>query len=373
MNTSRRSFLRLAGTAAAGHAVSRSLLAADDRAPLPTLNHTISSATKSARLTMLFEGRTPQELAAWQQRFSQKMLELIGPCAPPVRWTARTLSTATFPDFIREELLLSADGAPPLPVYLLRPAATRAEKFPVVLCLHGHGTEGHDSVAGRDDIPEVAEQIKKYNYDYARTLVRRGYVTVAPCFTPFGRRVDASIKTLQRDPCAMAFIRLAVLGRTLLAENIRDARWALSYALSRPEARADRAGCVGLSYGGRMTMMTAAFDARVKVAVISGAQNFYEERLIRDQFCGGQVIPGMMEYGDIPEIGSLIAPRPAIWETGDADIGMDPAGKVVIRERLERAYAAAGKPAALSFHSFKGAHVWDGTTAVPLLARELQS
>jgi dienelactone hydrolase len=322
---------------------------------------------------MRFEGRTPQDLAAWQRKFSAQMLELIGPCTPPAKWTARMLGTETFPDFVREELLLDADGAPSLPLYLLRPVAAAPKSLPIVLCLHGHGTEGHDSVAGRDEIPAVAAQIKQYNYDYARAFARLGYLAVVPCFTPFGRRVDASLRAARSDPCAMVFVRLAVLGRTLVAENLRDARWAISYAQGRPEARSDRVGCAGLSYGGRMTMMTAAFDARVQVAAISGAQNFYEERLTQDAFCGAQAIPGLMQYGDIPEIGSLIAPRAAIWETGDSDPGMEKTAKEIIKARLQKAYAASGRPEALSFHGFKGGHVWNGTTAVPLFAKILQS
>jgi hypothetical protein len=41
-------------------------------------------------------------------------------------------------------------------------------------------------------------------------------------------------------------------------------------------------------------------------------------------------------------------------------------------ERLQRAEAAAGAPANSRVHRFDGGHVWDGETAIPLLARMLK-
>jgi dienelactone hydrolase len=351
-----------------------SVLTAHAESPtLPTVNAEIRAAARAPHYRMLFEGDTPEQLTAWQEKFAAKLNELIGPYDPPKKWSARPLDTQTFPDFVREELLLSADGVPSLPLYLLRPVSAAAKKFPIVLCLHGHGPGGHDAVVGRADTPEIAADIQKHNYDYGRQLVRRGYLVVAPCFTPFGRRVDASLRARKDDPCAMVFARLMVMGRTTIGENLRDARWALDYAASRPEAIADRMGCVGLSYGGRMTMMTAALDKRIQVAAISGAQNIYEERLTQDGFCGSQVIPGLTKFGDIPEIGSLIAPRPVVWETGSQDKSMPERYMEIARQRITRAYAAAGQPDAVSFHTFDGGHSWDGTTAFPLLDRVLKA
>jgi hypothetical protein len=56
--------------------------------------------------------------------------------------------------------------------------------------------------------------------------------------------------------------------------------------------------------------------------------------------CGAQVISGLLNYGDITEIGSLIAPRPAIWEVGRKD-----------------PLAVAGW--------VENGHVWNGETTLP--------
>jgi dienelactone hydrolase len=351
-------------------------LRADDAAPLaklPTVNEEIRRAAAAAPLAMQFHGTTPAELAAWQREFSAKLGELIGPHAPPKTWTVKVLSTRTFADHVREELLLEAEGTPSLPLYVLRPVSATQTRFPIVLCLHGHGGYGHDAVAGVDDTPELKRAIASCNYDYGRQLVREGYLAVCPCFTPFGRRLGSKQGKGVTDPCAVEFVRLMYLGRTLLGENLRDAMWALDYATTRPDARADRIGCVGLSYGGRMTMVVTALDPRVRVAVISGALNVFQERIAGAGYsCGAQVIPGLLQFGDTPEIGSLIAPRPTIWEAGRKDALAVPGWLEKAQERIQRAYTAAGAAENFQVHRFDGGHVWNGETAIPLLAKILK-
>ena len=351
------------------------LHAADAPAPLaklPTANDEIRRAATAAPLTMLFRGRTADELAAWQREFSAKLREKIGPHSPPRQWMAKMLSTRELPDHTREELLLESDGVPSLPLYVLRPKGAEG-KLPIVLCLHGHGPFGHDAVAGVDDTPELQQAIRESNYDYGRQLVREGYLAVVPCFTPFGRRLDAKQRASGTDACAVEFVRLMMLGRTLVGENVRDAMWALDYASTRADARADRVGCVGLSNGGRLAMMVTALDPRVQVAVISGALNVFQERIQGANWsCGAQVIPGLLEIGDTPEIGSLIAPRPAIWEAGRKDPMAVTGWLEKAAARLQLAYDAAGKPENFQVHRFDGGHVWNGETAIPLLAKVLK-
>ncbi|MDQ3621776.1 MAG: alpha/beta hydrolase family protein [Verrucomicrobiota bacterium] len=347
--------------------------AAPPLAKLPTVDEEIRRAADAAPLKMQFRGSTPAELAAWQPGFSSKLRRLIGPHTPPKQWKVKVISTREFPDHTREELLLEADAEPSLPLYVLRPRAEAGKRFPIVLCLHGHGEFGHDAVAGVDDTPALKAAIRNLNYDYGRQLVREGYLAIVPCFTPFGRRLDPRERERRTDPCAIAFVRLMFLGRTLLGENLRDALWALDYATARTDARADRVGCVGLSYGGRMTMVVTALDPRVRVAVISGALNVFQERVQGAGYsCGAQVIPGLLEFGDTPEIGALIAPRPVIWEAGRRDGLMVPGWLEKASARIEHAYAAAGKPENLEIHRFDGGHVWNGETAIPLLAKVLK-
>ena len=344
----------------------------------PGVNDPIRAAAQAAPLRLRFEGRTADELAVWQQGFARKLNELIGASTPPAQWVVREVSVAKFSDHIREELLLMANDTPSLPLYILRPRQAGAGRFPIVLCLHGHGVGGHDTVAGRDDDPAVAEEIRRFNYDYGRQLVREGYLVVAPCFAGFGRRLEKKLAPPNvhgfPDSCAMTFLRLQLLGRTAIAENLRDVRWALDYAIGRPEARADRVGCLGISYGARVTTVAAALDRRIKTAVVSCNQSMYQHSIAHHVVCGAENIPGILQFGDTPEIASLIAPRPVLWDGAAEHVGSNvPLWKEQGRARLERAYRAAGAADALVFHAFPGKEAWNNTKSVEFLARVLKS
>ena len=127
-------------------------------------------------------------------------------------------------------------------------------------------------------MPGVHEAIQAANYDYGRQLVRRGYVVVVPCLSPFGPRLGKLEKYAGQDPCADTFMRLQMLGKLLIAENLRDCLWALNLLAQHDQVDSNRLGCAGLSYGGRMTMLVAALEPRIRISVVSGALNVMQER-----------------------------------------------------------------------------------------------
>jgi dienelactone hydrolase len=365
---SRRRFLTQTGAALVAGLSSRSLFA-EEPAKVPTINEQLKQNVDDAPLAMKFKGSTADECRKWQGEFAAKLRSLLGPHAPPEKWKTTVLSTADFDDHRREELLLTADGVPPLPVYLLLPRPKADKRRPAVLALHGHGAYGHHPVAGRDDLPGVANAIKNNHYDYGRQFARRGYAVAVPCFTPFGVRLSSDFK--KGDACGDTFIRMQMLGKLLIAENLRDALWALALLTRHDEVDADRLGCVGLSYGGRMTMMTAAVEPRIKVAVVSGALNLMQERISNPYGCGSQIIPGLLQYGDTAEIASLIAPRTCLWEAGSRDSLSTSKWADEMLERIRRAYKAFAAEDRLQVDRFEGGHVWNGKVAHPLLDKVL--
>jgi dienelactone hydrolase len=342
--------------------------AQDKAAPL---DRHIRELAADAPLKLQFKGSTAEDAHAWQKTFAAKLRELLGPFQPPFSWGVTVERVVELEDHRREELLLSARGYAPLPVYLLIPKGD-AKGRPGVLALHGHGPHGHDAVVGRELTPGIDKAVASANYDYGRQLVRRGYVVIAPCLTPFGRRLGDAASYGKQDACAITFVRLQLLGKLLMAENLRDALWALEYLAHRPEVDTARLGCVGLSYGGRMTMLTTALEPRLKVAVISGALNCMQERIAGHYGCGAQVIPGLLEYGDVPEIAGLIAPRPCLWEVGTKD-SLQPAAWVEKSlQRIGGVYTALGARKQLQVDRFDGGHRWHGKRAQELLDEALK-
>jgi hypothetical protein len=120
-----------------------------------------------------------------------------------------------------------------------------------------------------------------------------------------------------------------------------------------------------------MTMLTAALEPRVRAAVISGALNVMQERISVPYSCGAQVIPGLLQYGDTPEIASLIAPRPCLWEVGARDELISARWAEEALTRIRRAYKACNAEDGLIVDRFQGEHQWNGRVAYPWLERVL--
>jgi dienelactone hydrolase len=331
----------------------------------------IRKLAEAAPLAMQFRGTSADDCRRWQVEFAGKLNALLGPYQPPKSWRVIVERSVQLADHRREELVLVAEGHPPLPMYLLVPKG-EVKSRPGVVAVHGHGPFGYDPVVGRELTPGIDNAIKSANYDYGRQLVHRGYVVAAPCLTPFGRRLgDGKSYARGTDACGITFIRLQLLGKVLMAENLRDILWSLEMLARHESVDAARLGCVGLSYGGRMTMLAAALEPRIKVAVISGALNCMQERIEGRYGCGAQVIPGLLQFGDVPEIGSLIAPRPCLWEVGNRDTLLPAPWVDKALERIARAYTALGAKDRLMVDRFDGGHRWHGAEAERLLERVL--
>ena len=367
-NIFRRRFLSGLGKILAAPVFSTSLggLAADELDL--SADSVIRKQSASAPLSMVFKGNTPRQLAEWQTRFRNQLVRQLGDFSPPKIWRVQLEKSENLKKFERSALLLSAPGVPVLPVFVLKPHAPLPGR-PGILALHGHGDFGYQTVAGVSGGPELAAAIQKANYDYGRQLAERGYTVVAPNMTPFGRRRGREYS--DTDPCAVTFVRMQLLGQLLMGNNLRDCLWAFEYLRGLPNVNSERLGCVGLSYGGRMAMLTAALEKRVRVCVVSGALNLMQERIENRYACGAQVIPGLLKYGDVPEILSLVAPRTLLLETGTEDrlIDSEWAGRGM--QRLRKAYRAAGAGKQLLRDEFKGGHRWNGNVAYPLLKQTL--
>lgn len=368
-NQSRRRFLKTSTAALLAGAVGNTVLG-DETELVPTVDQQIGKLSAEAPLAMQFRGRSAEELATWQKQFAAKLRASLGPHSPPKQWETIVERQVELEDHYRDELVLMAPGHSPLPVYLLRPKEKSDKPRAAVLAIHGHGEYGYEPVAGRDDLPGVDKAIASANYDYGRQLVRQGYVVAAPCMTPFGRRLGR--RSGNQDPCAVTFVRMQLLGKVLMAENLRDCLWAFEMLARNKQVDAKRMGCVGLSYGGRMTMLTSALEPRIRVAGIAGALNVMQERVTVRYSCGAQVIPGLLQYGDVPEISSLIAPRHCVWEIGSHDglIKKKWADEALVR--ISRAYKAGGAEDRLLVDRFEGGHRWSGRLSYPLMKKILQ-
>lgn len=330
--------------------------------------HDLSRLIDGMQPSLLFEGTTPSDLAVWQERFRNQVTALLGIHPERAQLAVHMEQEVDSGAYVRRRLLYQTEEDVWVPAYLLVPkSATAATPAPGLLCLHGHGQFGKDSVVGLDDAPDRAAEIARCRYDFGRRFAEQGYVVLAPDLRGFGER-RPNYPAPKPDYCPRNYMAATLMGTTVVALHLCDLGAALDVLQSLDCVRPDKLACAGLSLGGRMTMMISAFDPRISGCVPSGCLNLFQERYQALSQCGAQLIPGLLRYGDTPEIFSLIAPRPMVIEWGLQDplIPHDWAERGLTRVR--RAYAAAGAPENLTVHRFEGGHVFDGSVASTMLA-----
>ncbi len=328
-----------------------------------------------APLAMIFRGRSRDEWKRWRSRWLAKLTELMGKVPQRVPISSEVVDRVELERYTREKILYEVDHHSTVPAYVLAPNdIARGDRRPAVLCAHGHDglNVGKEAVAGVDGDQRVRETIAAYNYDYARQLALRGYITIVPNWRAFGERYDRS-SVQGRDPCNLLQNSVSWLGYNLLTLDVFDAKAAIDYLEQRSDVDPERIGMMGLSYGGRVTTFTAALEPRIRTAVVSGALNCFVERIKSRGSCGSQVVPGLLLWGDIPEVLGLIAPRPLFIERGTKD-GLLPVDYFEEGyRRLRRIYEAAGASGRLCREEFEGGHRFHGVGVYEWLERWLRS
>ena len=326
----------------------------------------IQASEGRASPALSFAGETEADFATWKKKLSQKLRELAGPMPPPADLSPRVMDSVDTGEFVRHKVLLQTEEDCWMPTYLLVPkSASQQSPAPAILCCHGHGAYGKDSVAGvlRKDPPRNAE-IEHYNYDYAAQMARRGYVTIAPDWRSFGERVGYGRDLGGRDICNLHFLQELLRGRVLLTLNVFDAMRAIDYVQSRLEVDPQRIGCMGLSQGGTMTTFVTAMDQRIRAAdIICYVTPWRHFAYERHNFCGSQIIPGLYHYADVPDVAGLIAPRPLLMEAGLYDDCFEYRAVKQGHKQVKRIYRAAGCADRLHIEVFPGAHAFAGGKA----------
>lgn len=348
-------------------------------ASYPTEPYLLERFARESR-RMGLNASNAEALAAWRSELRERLRTLIGlptmlacPLDPIV--DAPVLCDG----FTRTRVVLSTEPGVQMPLYVLTPADLQAgERRPAVLAPHGHGGSGKESVAGRAEVPHIAEAIQRYHYDYGVALVRAGYVVFCPDGRGFGERREQTALDegdLLGGSCRVLNNMAMPLGQTVTGMWVWDLMRLLDYVETHPDCDPARIGCAGLSGGGLQTLWLAALDERVRCAVVSGYFYGYNEALLRlNQNCSCNYVPGLWQCVDMGDLGALIAPRALLVESGTRDPLNGARGLANVVEQLDitrRAYALLRAEERLAHSVFEGEHRWDGTDVIPWLQRWL--
>jgi hypothetical protein len=145
----------------------------------------------------------------------------------------------------------------------------------------------------------------------------------------------------------------------------------IDYLHTLPFVSSERTGCVGLSNGGTFAYHLAALDTRLTATIVSGAIGSWRGEMWHSYACGNQVLHGILQYADIADITSLIAPRALCVESGLYDsCAMSPAF-LASHEVLRRAWRVAGCSDRLCIDVFPGPHRFHGDLSIPFLRKHL--
>jgi dienelactone hydrolase len=331
---------------------------------------------------MGFKAASLEEFAVWRNALTGELKKLTGlDTGESAGLNAEVVEQVHIDGFRREKVLLETEPGVIMPLYVLVPGdLKKGERRPAVLALHGHWASGKLAVAGRTDLPEALEAIRVYQCDYGLQLVKQGFVVFCPDARGFGERREKHLQDAhgnwdQSLPCHSLNTIAVSLGRTMAGMMAWDNMRLIDYIQTRDECDGNRIGCAGLSGGGQQTMWLAAFDLRIKCAVISGYFYGCKSSLLRMPFhCACNYIPHLWEKADMGDICALIAPRPFLIETGKNDPLNGGEGLLNVYPQVEitrKAYELLNCTEKLYHDIFEGGHVWNGEKAIAWLKRWL--
>lgn len=325
---------------------------------------------------------TPADFKRWRSRVRRKLMSLTGyDTMSASHLKPRITERVSCDGYERQRIELQTEPGVIMPLYALVPKGlARGERRPAVLCPHGHGSGGKYSPAGRSDMPDIAEAISHYNYDYGVQYARRGLIAFCPDARGFGERQEPSLNRAGDAPITASSCQLInqmayPLGQTVTGMWAWDLHRLVDYIQTRDDCDAKRIGCAGLSGGGLQTLWAAAFDPRIGAAVVSGYMYGYRESLLEQHWnCSCNYVPHLYEHVDMGDVAALIAPRPLLIETGSRDPLNGRSGLKNVRSQVaiaRRAYRLLDAGSDLVHDVFEGEHRWHGERAVPWLVEQL--
>lgn len=303
----------------------------------------------------------------WKAEFYEKLNVLLGSVPRRCDLTVETIKEDDHESYVSKLMIATVSEFSDLPFHVLIPKGMKeGEKRPGVLALHGHTAEGMEIITG------YSEDAKKARNCYGRYAAEAGYVVAAPAWWGWPGRNGHMDSVGNRDRCNVIQMEAAMYGLNVLTMHIQDGKTLVDVLSDMPEVDPERIACMGHSYGGRMSMWLSAFDERISACVASGCMNTFRERSLKLCCCGIQYLPGLLRYGDVQEVFSLIAPRPLQFIAGKNDPIQYAEDVKLILDTVRRAYVFEEGEDNLEYAEHEGGHDFAWELAWPFLKKHLQ-
>jgi len=314
-----------------------------------------------------FDATSAAEFEAWKNDTLPKVMATLGRL--PERVPANPELQVEWQDgnVIRQKWVIDVGPYLSSTVFVNRPAdMAEGEKRPAILCWHGHGRYGKESVMGRGATPEVRDGIARANYNFGYQMAEKGFITFASDWMGRGDNDDTRKPNHRdvshgRDWCNLYYLNATMLGMTSIGINTTHGMAVTDFVAGLPMVDGDNLGVMGISGGGTATLWSALCDERIKATEIICYSDLWEAFGFRDlNYCGMQVAPGLYQLVDLPDLQGLLAPRPLLVDIGAEDDCFRIETSTKCFSQVEHIYETAGHRDRLELDLHPGGHAWGG-------------
>lgn len=331
--------------------------------------HTLGLFDRTSR-EFAFEGRTREEVKAWQAAFRPRLREALGLTNMereiPFDHRAQKAETLRKEGYTQEKWYLWTEPDVPLPVWVLIPDKPAARPYPLVLTPHGHN---HPEIyIGVADDDKARASIAEGQRDIAVQAVRQGYLAVLPTARGFGetrRGDDAHLKKIHS--CRTELMHQMLFGRTVIGCRAWDISRIIDWIGRRHEIDPRRIAITGNSGGGTTSVFAPACDERITVAVPSCYYCTFRDSIGSIHHCECNYVPGLLRLGEMWDVAGLIAPRPFRAIAGKDDNIFPIEAVRHAYEQLARIYRAAGVEDKCTLYVGEGGHRYYSDGAWPFI------
>ncbi|MEP7289131.1 MAG: dienelactone hydrolase family protein [Chloroflexota bacterium] len=284
--------------------------------------------------------------AQYADTFRESVISVLGAPPDPAPLEPEVLDIEAGDGFRREHLKFQVSTGDVSYAYLLIPNDLRSAT-PTVYVHHRHN---NSFKLGKSEVVGLAGD---KNYALGLELVKRGYVVFAPDAIGFGERRSPNSDGDSFD-LAYSFNQLALRllrGETLLKKVLWDVSRGIDYLETRTEVDSRFIAFMGVGYGAKMALWSAALEPRIRAAVAHQGVVTLREQLRRgDWFEAEFIVPRLMQVADAHHILSMIAPRAFLLSNTEVDAQKPDAAEIY--QKIKPVYDGQGAANRVTFYNY---------------------
>jgi|GEM_PF-704545 len=294
-----------------------------------------------------------KDFNVWHESARSKLKECLSPAPPAADFDVRLIESETRDGYIASKIAFNVSAYDRIPAYLLTPTTGKGP-FPAIVILHDHGatfsigkeknvmplrsewdktlTEYGNKRNQKGQREPQKHRLKDFTDRWISTcydsvyigdwLAQQGYVVLCADALYWGER---SRRQGSNYDVMDAFAgNLEQLGYTWAGLIANDDISTLQMAKSLPQVDASRVGVVGFSMGARRAWTLAALEDDVKacaaVSWLATTDSLITPRNNQTRGGGWSLnVHGLANFMDIPDVASLVCPRPLLLFSGRSD------------------------------------------------------